>query len=369
MRMFWRVLKPHPGLADKPSVCKRSLSSRFLIILAAVTGALCASSATASSGSLSSGGRNGDKAKIAGVSLLTNSSTGALGGESWAIARSVLPGYTIRRIASEVRLQFSVTDEQRLLVTGLSSSDFRIFDDQSAVQRVRNFSRMEDLPLQIGILLDVSDSVQKTVFHEKLATQFFVRQVLRPQTDRAFLLAFSQDVKLWQPSTGNPDALRQALDRIHQIGYATNLYDGVFDGCLNHFPQSGENGIAQRIIILFSDGEDTGSLHALADTIALAQRREIQIYALSVHPQRKYSPGDSVLHRLAEETGGQFYVVGSEKDFVTIFAAMDRQMRTQYYVSFRPEGDTPGFHQLRLEMTRPGKLRIHARQGYYFDAP
>ena len=91
----------------------------------------------------------------------------------------------------------------------LSAADFRIFDDQFAVKRLRNFSRMNDLPLQVGILLDVSDSVQKTVLREKLATQFFVHQVLRPQSDRAFLMAFGQEVKLWQASTGDPDALER----------------------------------------------------------------------------------------------------------------------------------------------------------------
>jgi hypothetical protein len=52
-----------------------------------------------------------------------------------------------------------------------------------------------------------------------------------------------------------------------------------------------------------------------------------------------------------------------------IFAEMERQMRTQYYVSFPPERQTPGFHDLRIETTSSRHLRIHARQGYYFDGP
>jgi hypothetical protein len=48
---------------------------------------------------------------------------------------------------------------------------------------------------------------------------------------------------------------------------------------------------------------------------------------------------------------------------------MEQQMRTQYSVSFQPQQETPGFHALRLELAGPAKLRIRARQGYYFDAP
>ena len=269
----------------------------------------------------------------------------------------------------EVRLQFSVADERGRLVTDLSPRDVRILDDHYAVRQIRQFSRADDLPLEVGVLLDVSDSVQTSITREKLATQFFVRHVLRPQTDRAFLIAFGRDVTLWQPSTIDLVALRQALDRVHQLGYATNLYDGVYYACRNQFPRSEENDVVQRILLLLSDGEDTGSLHAMADAIAQAQHREIQIYALSVHPLRKYSSGDEILRRMAEETGGQLYLAGSEKDFSPIFAAMERHMRTQYSVSFTPEGETPGFHDLRIETTGNPKLHVHARQGYFYDAP
>ena len=86
-----------------------------------------------------------------------------------------------------------------------------------------------------------------------------------------------------------------------------------------------------------------------------------------MHPGRKFAPGDAVLRRLTEETGGQLYVASKERDLPATFAEMDRQIRTQYYVSFPPERQTPGFHDLRVETTSNRNLRIHARQGYYFD--
>ena len=289
--------------------------------------------------------------------------------QSWTLAKSIFPVYTIRRTVPEVRFQFNVADEHGRLVTGLSANDVRIFDNQSVVQRIRQFSRMEDLPLQLGILLDVSDSVQKNVAHEKRAAQVLVQQVLRSQTDRAFLMGFGHDVKIWQPSTGDSTAIRYALERIQQLGYTTNLYDGLFTACSSQFPQTGEQDVAQRVIVLFSDGEDTGSLHEVQAVIALAQRNEIQIFALSAHARHKFAPGDVVLQRLADETGGRFYVAATDKEVPAIFAEMEQQMRTQYSVSFQPEQLMPGFHALRLEVTTPQNMRVRARQGYYFDAP
>src|ERR1019366_3747960 len=146
---------------------------------------------------------------------------------------------------------------------------------------------------------------------------------------------------------------------------ATNLYDGLFSACFNQFPQLDRNDLAQRVIVLFSDGDDTGSLHGIRDVIGLAQRYEIQIFALSIHARRKANRGDEVLQRLADETGGRFYVAASDKDFSAVFAQMGQQMRTQYAISFQPQQETPGFHSLRLELNSPQQMHVHPRQGYY----
>jgi VWFA-related protein len=345
------------------------LISGVLILFAAMAIAYGATPTSTSPGAPKTASADGETTDSAVTQILpTSSSTDRLR-RSWTLAKSIFPGYTIRRTIPEVRLQFSVADEHGRLITNLSAGDLRIFDNQSVVQQIRQFSRLQDLPLQLGILLDVSDSVQKTASREKLATQYFVQHVLRSPTDRAFLMAFASDAKLWQPSTGDSDALHQALQRIQQSGYATNLYDGLFSACFSQFPQLDRNDLAQRVIVLFSDGDDTGSLHGIRDVITLAQRHEIQIFALSIHPKRKSTLGDEVLQQLADETGGRFYVAASDKEFPAVFTQMEHQMRTQYAISFQPQQETPGFHSLRLELTSPQKMRINARQGYYFGAP
>ena len=364
--MFWRVLKPCAGLADEPSVRHTKIFKAALTFAAAVLFSL--SGFPASPGASPSEADPNSPSALAVDYLAKTLPPHELRIPAFTPPNTTQPSYTIRRTASEVRLQFSVADERGRLVTDLSADDIRIVDDNDPVARIRQFTRADDLPLQIGLLLDVSDSVQKTLLREKQATTAFVERVMRPQADRAFVMAFGRDVRLWQDSTGDPEVLNQAVLRIHQLGYTTSLYDSIFYACRNQYPStSGEFGM-QRILLLLSDGQDTGSFHGMADAIAQAQRREIQIYALSFHPGRKVAPGDATLRRLADETGGQLYVASSDKDLSAIFAAMERQMHSQYYVSFPPGRPTPGFHDLRIETTHNRNLRIHARQGYYFDA-
>jgi VWFA-related protein len=363
--MLWRILKPKGGQADEPSVCDFRVSVLVAVLVTALYSPLRATPA-----SPAASGNEAESTEIAAVEYRTSApAVRDPGNQTLKVPSSVAPGYTIRRTAPEVRLQFSVADERGRLVTNLSADDIRILDDHSRVNRILQFSRADDLPLQIGLLLDVSKSVEKTIVLEKEATLLFLDRIMRPLSDRAFLMAFGRDVELWQATTGNTEVLSEALQRIQQSGYATNLYDSVFYACLNHFPR-GEAGMqTQRIIVLFSDGEDTASLHTMGEAIAVAQRGEIQIYALSIHPGRRFTPGDANLRQLADETGGQLYVASNEKDLAAMFAAMERQLRMQYYVSFPPGQQTPGFHDLRIETTNDRNLRVHARQGYYFDAP
>ena len=72
-----------------------------------------------------------------------------------------------------------------------------------------------------------------------------------------------------------------------------------------------------------------------------------------------------MLQRLADETGGRFYVAQSSKDLEAMFAEIEQDLRTQYYVSFPPQQVTPGFRRLQVEVRAPQKLQVHARQGYY----
>ena len=218
--------------------------------------------------------------------------------------------------------------------------------------------------MRLGILLDVSDSVKRALPEEKAAAQDFLDRVLRPETDRAFVMSFAGNVQLWQGSTNDRAGLIQAVNRLHQPGWATVLFDALYSACLDHLSRGDDGTLVHRAIVVLSDGDDTNSLHTLSDVIAAAQRSEIQIYALTVHKKGLRPAGDAILQRLADETGGALFVAQSAKELQATFAEIEQQMRTQYYVSFPPQS-SPGFHALQVEVRTPQNAQVHARRGYY----
>ena len=279
-----------------------------------------------------------------------------------------IPGYTISRTVHEVRLRFTVADEQGRLLHDLSAEDIRILDNQVPVEHFSDFAREENLPVRLGIVLDTSDSVKRMWPEEKAAALGLLGRLLRPQSDRAFVLGFGGDVRLWQASTADRARLIDAVGRLHQPGWGTRFYDALYAAC-NEYPSYGdESTLVHRAIIVLSDGDDTQSFHDLRDVVAIAQRSEVQIYALALHGKKLVSRTDAVLQRLAEQTGGRFYVAQSSRDLEGMVTEIEQELRTQYYVSFPPQQLTPGFHALQVQVRTPQKMQVHARQGYYAAA-
>jgi VWFA-related protein len=275
------------------------------------------------------------------------------------------PGYVFRHDVPEVRLQFSVADEQGRLVNDLSSGEVQVFDNQSPVARFNQFERDNNVPLQVGLLVDSSDSVKRVLSQEKAAAIEFLRRVMRPQTDTAFVIGFAGDVKIWQATTPNRAQLEDAIARLQEPGWGTRIFDALYTAC-NGQPAAPDGRMLHRAIIVLTDGEDTDSLHTLPDVITAAQKSEVEIYPLTIHPKGVMGRGDRLLQRLAESTGGRLYVAPSARDMGPVFAQIEQDLRTQYFLSFSPPNQlTPGFHSLRVEVRAPGKLEVRARQGYY----
>lgn len=276
-----------------------------------------------------------------------------------------IPGYSISRTVPEVRLEFTVADEQGRLVHDLAAEDIRILDNQVPVKHFSGFAREENLPLRLGIVVDTSDSVKRVLPDEKAAALNFLNRIMRPQSDRVFVMAFGADIHIWQTSTADRAQLIDAVGRLHQPGWGTRFYDALYAGCNEYLSHVDDRSLVHRAIVVLSDGADTQSFHDLRDVVAMALRGEVQIYAVALHGKKLVSGGDAVMQRLAEQTGGRFYVAQSSKDLEGMFAEIEQDLRTQYYVSFPPQQLTPGFHALQVQVRAPQKLQVHARQGYY----
>src|SRR5262249_47521369 len=66
-------------------------------------------------------------------------------------------------------------------------------------------------------------------------------------------------------------------------------------------------GLPRRVLVIFSDGDDNLSKHSLEQTVEVALKTEVRIFAISSNGFGQASPGEEVLRRLVAETGGRLY--------------------------------------------------------------
>lgn len=274
---------------------------------------------------------------------------------------------TIRKRVAEVGVDFTVQDN-RALVRNLRREEVTVLEDGRVVPDVVLFSQPSDVPLKVALLIDRSDSMSKGFGELRRGAQRFLNRVLSPGTNSVLVVDFAAKPSFWQAPSGiSPDLMSAHLESIGSGGL-TALYDALY--VTSHYPMMSipDPLPVRRLLILLSDGEDNYSLHGLQEAIEAAQRNDIAIYAIAVHDRRYSHPGDVVLERLAEATGGRAFVLSKFAAVDQVFTRIEDELGAQYSVWFRSQAAHVGYHRLEV-LPRTGGLRIHAREGYYSCAP
>ena len=118
-----------------------------------------------------------------------------------------------------VNVLCTVHGKNNALIGGLEKADFHLLEDGKE-QEIKYFTRETDLPLTIGLLVDVSGSQERLIDTEHRAASAFFRSVLRPK-DLAFIISFGKDSELLQDSTSSPTLLEDGLKQLRlsvQVG-------------------------------------------------------------------------------------------------------------------------------------------------------
>jgi Ca-activated chloride channel homolog len=89
------------------------------------------------------------------------------------------------------------------------SNDFRVIDDQRPAE-LRSFRSETDLPLQVGLLVDASNSVRDRFKFEQEAAIEFLNSIIRPNYDKAFVVGFDATPEVTQDFTDSTEAFRPA---------------------------------------------------------------------------------------------------------------------------------------------------------------
>jgi len=266
---------------------------------------------------------------------------------------------------NEVDLAFAVTDRHHRWITDLSEDEVQLRDNGEPPDSVRLFQSRKGLPLRLGLLVDTSDSVVMQFGFEKDAAALFIRQMVDPAKDQAFVLGFNQGLILTQDFTGDPRALASAVYRLHLAG-STAVYDALDFGC-RKIMEHDSDGSSRRVLVLLTDGDDNSS-HLMSDQlIENILRCNVTVIVLHTDPQPNESnPQYKILKKLTSETGGQIFLAGNKKQMAKAFAELSEQLRNYYFLAYNPAQfkKDGSYRKVELKTTRRG-AHIICRRGYY----
>ncbi|MCP5116386.1 MAG: VWA domain-containing protein [bacterium] len=284
---------------------------------------------------------------------------------------------TIKVDVDVVNVLCSVRDKRGGLISNLSQEDFLITEDGSE-QEIRYFARETDLPLTIGMLIDVSKSQENLIETEKFAGSRFFSEVLRMK-DMAFLISFGVEVELLQDFTGSPRLLREGLDELRlnaAVGgvlpgpvptanrKGTVLYDAIFLAAEDRLKRE----VGRKVIVLISDGMDYGSTMSKHRAIEAAQRSDAIIYSIYYADPRyqQFGHGYGDLKKMSQETGGRVFRVSRKNSLEYIFQEIQDEMRSQYSIGYTPTNNNKDGSYRKLEIkTKRKATKVQARKGYY----
>jgi len=272
---------------------------------------------------------------------------------------------TIHKRVDEVNVLFIATDKHGKFVRDLNQNDFAILDDHKPPQSILNFRRETDLPLHLGLLIDVSGSVHGRFDFEQNAAISFLQHSIRAGFDKAYVVGFNTHLQMSQDFTDNVQLLSAGVHNL-QDGGGTALFDAVYKTCHDKLLKDKSEHPVRKAIIILSDGEDNQSEVSKAQAIEMAQRAEVIIYAISTDDSGLILRGDKTLEQLAEATGGRAFFPFKMKDITHSFAAIEDELRSQYVVSYKPaDFDADGRYR-SIEISANKKdLQVRARKGYF----
>jgi Ca-activated chloride channel homolog len=268
-------------------------------------------------------------------------------------------GPTFRTGTQIVSLFVTVADATRRLVPGLTQEEFEVFDNDKPQPIV--FFQNEVQPITVVVMLDTSGSM--TLALDLLrdgAEQFLIR--LLP-ADKGRVGAFNDKIQFSARFTNDRDQLVTDMRNL-DYGNGTRLWDAI-GASLDEL--KGVEG--RRVILVFTDGDDTGSRIGQGTVIERARADEVMIYAIGL--ESNYFNGQSMvrtrpdggLRKIADETGGGYFELKKSSELASTFTKVAQELHSQYVIGFAPMVLDNRVHKLAVRMKQPG-MTARARRSY-----
>ena len=249
----------------------------------------------------------------------------------------------------------------------LTKSDFSVLDDNKPAEQIRSFHNETDLPLQVGLLVDASNSVRDRFKFEQESAIEFLNQTIRPRYDKAFVVGFDVTPEVTQDFTDNTEALSRGV-RALRPGGGTAMYDALYFACRDKLLKEQQTGPVRRAIILLSDGDDNMSHVTREEAIEMAQRAEVIVYTISTNiTRRRAVAGTRFWSASPTPLADALSFPSSSTTWPTPSSRSRTELRSQYALSYKPvDLRADGrYHTIEILAQNHKGLRVRSRRGYY----
>jgi Ca-activated chloride channel family protein len=306
-------------------------------------------------------------------------------------AQDIGPDDVVSVTTTEVLLPVTVRDETGQLVSGLTRTNFRVFED--GIEQPLSDLALRQVPVDVVLLVDASSSVSDNLDDFRRAAEGFA--VHLAANDRISLIQFDDRVLLLQDWTNSIAQLRRALRRVAP-GMFTRFNDAMLLAARDQSPRAN----ARHAIIVLTDGIDSGRGATFDAALRAALRSQTTVYVVSnteIERAKKQSDlaallstsssaqrfndlrigdlrlglealdaSEANLNQLTRTTGGRVYKPTSFADLERTYREVAEELRNQYALYYSPLNRTRdgGFRRVRVETT-DAKYHVSARIGYF----
>jgi VWFA-related protein len=281
----------------------------------------------------------------------------------------------------------TVTDSKGRNVDGLTAADLILFDN-NVPQKIQ----LDWTAYPIDLVVAVETSANSGAVIEKLGgTGILFTQLLAAYGGETAVISFSDEVKIRQDFTSDPELVIRALRTLRKEGEQAHMLDAMHQalGMLNHRPPG-----RRRIILMIAEKRDRASITKLPEVMEQVERTNAVVYWLTYSPflepftDRTLAPPEVPpggyncilcavdelirLHQpdaaslFANTTGGRTMNILKKSGLEKAIQVVSEEVHRQYILSFQPKSGEPGeFHSIRAAVkNRPG-LRAKTRDGYW----
>jgi VWFA-related protein len=265
-------------------------------------------------------------------------------------------GQVFRTTSQTVAVYATVTDGTGRLVPDLEQKHFEIYDNGKP-QPLTIF-KSDVQPITVVTMLDTSGSMTLNLELLKIAAERFVLRLL--PDDRARIGSFSDKILLSPQFISDRDELVRILRTDIQYGNPTHLWDAIDRSVDALTPETG-----RRVVLVFTDGDDTGSKSDFRDVLTRAVNEDFMVYAIGLQSEilGKVTRPDRRLRELAEQTGGGYFELKHTADLNSTFTRVADELHRQYVIGFDPQKLDGVLHKLEVRVKIPG-MNVRARKSY-----